>query len=82
MKKTLYTLILFYDGSEHRTYTTTDKEKARKIYWKYNVTYGYPPRVWVGCRKLRIHEADELFKMETYGHAHKKLFTNGALARA
>ena len=62
MISSTYNLILFYDGSEHRTYTTTDKERARKVYQKFNLKYGYAPRVWVDGVRLRIYQADELFK--------------------
>jgi uncharacterized membrane protein len=72
--KPLYTLVLFYDGSEHRTYSTTDKEKARKIYHKYMLKYGYAPRVWKGGVKLRIYQADELFKLKMHSKEHKALF--------
>jgi hypothetical protein len=72
MSKPLYTLILFYDGSEHRTYSTTDKERARKVYHKFNLKYGYTPRVWRDGVKLRIHQADDLFK--TKMQERKELF--------
>lgn len=74
MSKPLYTLILFYDGSEHRTYSTTDKERARKVYHKYMLTYGYAPRVWKDGVKQRICEADALFKLKMHSKEHKALF--------
>jgi hypothetical protein len=80
VNKPLYTLILFYDGSEHRTFTTTDKERARHVYWKFNIKYGYPPRVWRGAKKLRIYEADALFKLKMHSKEHKQLFTRAVNA--
>lgn len=82
MNKPLYTMILYFDGSEHTSYATTDKEKARKVYWSYCLKYGYPPRVYVGAKRLRIFEADDLFKLKTHGEEHKKLFTRGGYKTA
>lgn len=82
MSKPLYTLIVFCEGSEHLSIATTDKKRARKTYWRYNIRYGYPPRVYVNAARLNTHEADALFKFDYHGSEHKALFEKGALAKA
>ncbi len=82
MSKPLYTLIVFCEGTEHLSIATTDKARARKTYWRYNIRYGYPPRVYVNKNRLRTYEADALFKFKCYGSEHRALFEKSAIAKA
>jgi len=60
--KTLYTLELYYEGRVSQSYATTDYEKAKRVYWKFEIRYGYPPRVTVDHVRLFTSEADRVFK--------------------